>query len=220
MTSRPPVSSAPAPAPAPAGALAPPAPGFDEPVLDAADAFRALLEATARPGAPIALPGAPPAPPPLGPGLGAVALTLIDPDAPLWLDDDLRTPAVEAWLAFHCGVRPLTEPGTAAFAFAPIGRAAALLPRLCAGAPEYPDRAATLVLSVDGFEGGRPATLSGPGLKAPAAFAPAGADVALWRALQANAARFPLGVDCLFISADALAGLPRSTRIAVDAEEG
>jgi len=196
-----------------------PAPGFDDPVLQAADAFRALLEATARPGRLVALPATPPAPAPLGPDLGAVALTLIDPDAPIWLHDELRSPAVDAWLAFHCGVRPLAAPDAAAFAFAPIAEAAALLPRLAAGTPDYPDRAATLVVFVAGLEGGRPATLSGPGLKGPVAFAPNDADADLWRALQANAARFPLGVDCLFVGAGAVVGLPRSTRIAVEGEE-
>lgn len=199
---------------------APPAPGFDDPVLDAADAFRAVLEATARPGAPIALPVAPPTPAPLPAAVGALALTLIDPDAPVWLSPALRAPAVDAWLAFHCGTTPAATPDRAAFAVAPIGEAAALLPDLPIGTPDYPDRAATLVVIVDGFDGAAPARLSGPGLKAPVVFAPQGADADLWRALAANAARFPLGVDCLFVGAGAVAGLPRSTHIHLADLEG
>jgi alpha-D-ribose 1-methylphosphonate 5-triphosphate synthase subunit PhnH len=199
---------------------APPAPGFDDPVLDAADAFRAVLQATAAPGAPVRLPGAAPAPAPLSGEAGALALTLVDPDAPVWLSPRLRTPAVDAWLAFHCGTTPLDAPDRAAFAVAPIEEAAALLPRLPVGTPDYPDRAATLVLIVDGFDGAAPVRLSGPGLKAPVEFAPAGADGALWRALANNAARFPLGVDCLFVGDGAVAGLPRSTRITLAQKEG
>ncbi len=194
-------------------------PGFDDPVLDSAESFRAILQAMARPGTPQALPLLPPAPAPLTAEAAAVLLTLLDFETPLWLAAETT---VRDHLRFHTGVAMADAPQAASFALAPIAAAAELMPRLAMGVPDYPDRSATLVLLVDGFEGGLPATLSGPGLAAPRPFAPAGADAAFWEAARANAARFPLGVDLLFAGGGHVAGLPRSTRIAaaIEPEEG
>ena len=62
-----------------------PAPGFADPTRDAQRAFRAVLDALAHPARsfPLAGPADPPAA--LGPGLAAVALTLLDEDCAVWL---------------------------------------------------------------------------------------------------------------------------------------
>ena len=92
----------------------------------------------------------------------------------------------------------------AAFAF---GRFDDLLPldRFAIGTPEYPDRAATLVIDLPALlpEG---AYLTGPGIKDHARLSlPATAP------FQANHALFPLGFDAFLTCGDRLAGLPRST---------
>ena len=60
--------------------------GFPDPVLDAQEVFRAVMDALARPGSvrPLGSDLDPPAP--LTPELAAVALSLADHDAPLWLE--------------------------------------------------------------------------------------------------------------------------------------
>ena len=71
--------------------------GFADPVIESQGVFRAVMDALARPGTPMPLSAALAPPAPLTPGLAAVALTLADHEAPLWLDPPLaEAPAVAA----------------------------------------------------------------------------------------------------------------------------
>lgn len=185
-----------------AGALAG---GFADPPVEAARAFRAALEAMARPGRIVTLAGArPPAPLPVA--AGVLALVLCDPETPLWLGPSLATGPVRDWLRFHTGAPLDAARGAAAFA---LGRWEELAPieDFADGTPDHPDRSATLVVLLDRLapEGAR---LTGPGI-AGAAFLPL-PDPA---ALRANRARFPRGVDLFLAAGDRLAGLPRSVRV-------
>jgi alpha-D-ribose 1-methylphosphonate 5-triphosphate synthase subunit PhnH len=178
--------------------------GFADPAVEAARAFRVILDAMARPGTIGRL--ADPAPPaPLSPAAGAVLLTLADRTTPLWLAPGHDTPAVRDWITFHTGA-PFAAPGAAAFA---VGRWAALMPldRYPVGTPEYPDRGATLIVEVDALapEGAR---LTGPGIDGAAALNLPDPAAHAWVRRQ-----FPLGIDMLFCAGDCIAGLPRSTRV-------
>ena len=176
--------------------------GFDTPALDSARAFRAILDALARPGTIHHLGTAAP-PAPLSRAAGTLALTLLDGTTPVHLAPSHDTAALRDWLTFHTGA-PLVAAAEASFAF---GSWEALQPldRFAIGTPEYPDRAATLV--IDGVplvpEG---AVLSGPGIRDAARLSlPAAAP------FIANRALFPLGFDCFLTDGDRIAGLPRST---------
>ncbi|TNC71327.1 phosphonate C-P lyase system protein PhnH [Rubellimicrobium roseum] len=179
--------------------------GFATPALDSARAFRAAMEALARPGTIREVAGAAP-PGPLSPAAGVLILTLCDPSTPLHLAGGWDVPAVRDWVAFHAGA-PLVAAERAAFA---VGDWAALRPlgRFAQGTPDYPDRSATLIVEVPRLaaDGAR---LTGPGIRGetwlslPAPVEP----------LVANAARFPLGVDLFLTHGHRLAALPRSTRI-------
>jgi alpha-D-ribose 1-methylphosphonate 5-triphosphate synthase subunit PhnH len=179
--------------------------GFAEPSVQAARAFRAAMEAMARPGTIREVEGAVP-PPPLSSAAGALVLTLCDRSTPLHLAGGWGTGAVRDWLAFHCGA-PVVGAGEAAFA---LGDWGALLPlsRFRAGTPDYPDRSATLIVEVPvlAAEGAR---LTGPGIKGEAWLSLPGPV----EPLRENAARFPLGVDLFLCCGSRLAALPRSTRI-------
>lgn len=178
--------------------------GFTDAPVQSARAFRAVLEAMARPGTIRTVAGAAP-PAPLSVAAGVALLTLTDPTTPLHLAGDADTPAVRDWLAFHIGA-PLVEADDAAFA---LGKWEALQPvtRFRIGQPDYPDRAATLIVEVGRLTNHGPA-LTGPGI-----------ELAAWlslpetKAFRVNRALFPLGFDCLFTCGDRLAGLPRSTRV-------
>lgn len=181
--------------------------GFAAAPADAARAFRAALQVTARPGRIERLAGAQ-APAPVSAAAAALLLTLCDGDTPLHLAGEHDTPALRDWIAFHIGA-PIVDPEAAAFV---LGRWDALQPlaRFATGSPEYPDRSATLIVEMPALkaEGAR---LTGPGIE----------DVAHLSlpeiaAFQANRARFPLGLDFFFTCEDRLAGLPRSTYV----EEG
>ena len=186
--------------------------GFANPVDDAQAAFRAVLDAMARPGrlANFAAPAA--LPPGLGRAAAALALTLVDMDTPVWLSPACA-PAAD-WLRFHCSARLAPEPGAARFAFAAAGEC----PPLAAfdlGTNEYPDQSTTLVLEVPSLAPGGALALRGPGIETARAMTIDGLPDGFWAEWTANHALFPCGIDILFTSGDQLCGLPRS--IAVEA---
>lgn len=178
--------------------------GFADAPRDSARAFRTILDALSRPGTIHTLTTATP-PAPLSRAAGTLALTLLDGTTPVHLAGPHDTPEIRAWLTFHTGA-PFVAATEAAFAF---GTWDAILPldRFAIGTPEYPDRAATLVietatLSTDG------ATLSGPGIRGTARLT-----LPATEPFIANRTRFPLGFDAFLTCGDRIAGLPRSTNV-------
>ena len=182
--------------------------GFSAPVHDSARVFRQILEAMARPGRVFRLAETPVPPPPLSPAAAAVALSLVDGDAPAWLAPDLRSPAIDNFLRFHTGAAPTADASRAAFAFGPWAALASQTFSL--GSPEYPDRSATLLIAVARLEAGRGVALRGPGI----------ADVHrldtdlpgdFWAFRAEAAAGFPMGFDVILTCNDSVAALPRTT---------
>jgi alpha-D-ribose 1-methylphosphonate 5-triphosphate synthase subunit PhnH len=177
--------------------------GFADAPVEAARAFRAALEALARPGRVCRLTGAKP-PAPLTMAAGTLMLTLADGTTPVHLAPSHDSADLRDWLTFHCGC-PLVGAEDAVFA---LGTWDALLPvnRYPIGTPDYPDRAATLIVEVTALEPPN-ARLTGPGIAEAAMLRVP--DVAI---MAANRARFPLGFDCFLTCSDRVVGLPRSTR--------
>jgi alpha-D-ribose 1-methylphosphonate 5-triphosphate synthase subunit PhnH len=178
--------------------------GFADPATDAAAAFRAILQAMARPGRIETVRGAVP-PPPCSPAAGAVLLTLVDSTTPLHLAGAHDCDTLRDWVRFHTGA-PLVGRDDAAFA---LGTWDTLVPLTGypLGTPEYPDRSATLIVDLPALTP-TGARLTGPGIRDTAALSlpdPA--------AFAANAARFPLGLDFILCAGDRLAALPRTTRV-------
>lgn len=173
-------------------------PAFADHPTESARAFRAIMQAMARPAT--VHDAFAPAPAGLSPAAAAVLLVLTDGGTPVW------TRAGRDWLLFHTGARAAATRSEAAFA---VGTWADLVPLKdwAIGTPDYPDRSATLIVEVARLDG--PGTrLTGPGIEAEARLPlpdPA--------ALAANAALYPLGVDVILTSGTRLAALPRSTRI-------
>lgn len=177
--------------------------GFAEPAPQAARAFRACLEAMARPGRVQPITGATP-PAPLSPAAGTVLLTLVDPTTPLYLAPGHDTPEIRGWIAFHCGA-PIVGPEAAVFA---LGAWAALpLGRFALGTPEYPDRSATLIVEMEALSPAN-ARLTGPGIETEQA-----ARLPEIVAFALNHARFPLGFDCFFCAGGEVSALPRSSHV-------
>jgi alpha-D-ribose 1-methylphosphonate 5-triphosphate synthase subunit PhnH len=183
--------------------------GFADPVRDAQSVFRGVLDAMARPGKMVTIDHAGD----LGGygAAGAVALTLLDFETPVWLGDAAGT-GFANWLRFHCNCPLVAEAHAASFAFHP----AAGLPDLIvfnAGSEKYPDASTTLVITVPMLTGGMPVALEGPGIIDKAMIAPQGLSPDFWTQAIDNRDRFQLGVDIIFTAGDAVIALPRSTRI-------
>ncbi|MAM63164.1 phosphonate C-P lyase system protein PhnH [Maritimibacter sp. UBA3975] len=178
--------------------------GFADAPVQSAHAFRAALNALARPGRIERISGAE-APAPVSPAAATLLLTLCDAETPLHLAGDHDKQPVRDWIAFHIGA-PLVGRSHAMFA---LGTWPALTPldAFPVGTPEYPDRSTTLIVEMDALAA-TGARLTGPGIETEAHLALP--DIAPFRA---NHARFPLGLDSLFTAGDRIAGLPRSTNV-------
>lgn len=178
--------------------------GFADAPAQSARAFRAILTALSQPGTIVTLDGAAP-PEPLSVAAGVAALVLLDATTPVHLAGAHDCDAVRGWLTFHTGAR-FAGPQDAVFA---IGTWGALIPvsRFAIGTPEYPDRAATLIVETETLLA-QGATLRGPGIRDRAALS-----LPETAAFIANRARFPLGFDALLTCGTQLAGLPRSTHV-------
>jgi len=193
--------------------------GFAQPVLDAQQGFRALMDGLANPGTvrPLDFDLAPPAP--LTRELAAIALTLCDHDSPIWLDALLaKSDAVIGWLRFHTGATIVSEPAEADFALIADPAAMPSLDRFALGSDQYPDRSTTLAVAISGFAGGALLRLKGPGIKADATIAPSGLGAEFLDQWTANRALFPRGVDLLLVADGEVIGLPRTTRISLEGQ--
>ena len=178
--------------------------GFSDPAVQSAHAFRAVMEAMARPGTVQDIAGAEP-PAPLSKAAGSVLLALCDTDTPVYLAGAADCEEVRAWLAFHTGA-PLVGPSHCMFA---VGSWAELGPlsRYPIGTSEYPDRSATLIVETAQIAQSG-ATLKGPGIKDTAALS-----LPELAAFQDNQRHFPLGLDFFFTCENQVAALPRSTEV-------
>jgi len=183
--------------------------GFIDAPVQSAHAFRAGLEALARPGTLHSLTGATP-PAPLSVAAGVLILTLCDGTTPVHLAGHHDSDAIRDWITFHVGA-PLVTAEKAMFA---IGTWAAMQPvgRFAIGQPDYPDRSATLIVEMPALAPSGPhrsgPRLSGPGIKGEARLA-----LPETAAFVRNRALFPLGFDCFFTAGALVAGLPRSTNV-------
>lgn len=178
--------------------------GFADAPVDSAQAFRAILDAMARPGTIHRVEGAAP-PAPLSPAAGVALLTLADPTTPLHLAGAADCEAVRGWVAFHIGA-PLVTAEDADFALGTWDDMHSAS-RFRIGQPDYPDRSTTLIVEMDRLDADGP-RLTGPGIRDTTRLS-----LPETAAFRANRALFPMGWDCIFTCGDRLAALPRSTRV-------
>jgi alpha-D-ribose 1-methylphosphonate 5-triphosphate synthase subunit PhnH len=185
--------------------------GFVDPVDNAQQCFRALLNAFGQPAIPVELKL-------LLPDFGlptsaiATVLALTDVDTTLWLSPGLPD-SLRAYFRFHTGVRIVDQPAAATFAFAHSVDMLPLLNEFNPGTALSPETSTTVIVPVKDFVSGFRVTLDGPGFEAPRNFSPAGFDEAFWEQLATNQQRFPAGIDLVLCCETQVVGLPRSTQI-------
>lgn len=192
------------------------APGFADPSLEAQVAFRLVLDAMAHPGRIKTFGNDVPASPGrLDDAAFALALTLLDFETPTWLDRKLMEPEVVESLRFHCGCPIVGAQGDAAFAW--IGDASVMPPfsGFDHGTPDYPDRAATLVVQVNGLAEGEGWTLTGPGINGTARLRVLGLPSDFVERWAVNRDAFPNGIDMIFTFGRQLVCMPRTTQLEV-----
>lgn len=190
-------------------------PGFDNPVDDAQQVFRATLEAFAHPGRLDTLPVTSGQPDGLSRALSALLLTLADPDTPVWLPADIPA-AARAFLRFHCGSPLVDTVSDATFVCVPAGYVMPALADCAQGLPEYPDRSATLIVELPSLTEGATYMLRGPGIETTQTLRATGLPADLVAQWDANNALFPLGVDLLLASGDQFCAMTRTTQVALE----
>lgn len=188
-----------------------PGPGFADAVHDSQRAFRALLDAIARPGAVVQVDAAVTPPAPLSQAAAAALLTLVDFETPLWIDPSGRVPALLAWMRFHCGAPLVEDAARARFALVTDAPSMPPLDAFFIGEDAYPDRSATLIIEVAALRMGDGLRLTGPGIEQEARLAIDGLPPGFASAWRANRAIFPCGVDVFLTAGDRVAALPRTT---------
>jgi alpha-D-ribose 1-methylphosphonate 5-triphosphate synthase subunit PhnH len=188
-----------------------PCAGLSDPVHDAQRAFRAALDALARPGRiqrmGQRIPGLA-----LGAAMAHLLLALTDDDTPVWWQSG--DGALADWLRFHTGAPAARQPGEAAYAVITDPATLAPLDAFAQGTLESPEQSCTLLIEAPSLTGGPALTGFGPGIATRQPIAVAGLRDGFWREWQINHAAFPQGVDIFFTCGDQALGLPRTTRIA------
>jgi alpha-D-ribose 1-methylphosphonate 5-triphosphate synthase subunit PhnH len=181
--------------------------GFADPVADAQQCFRAVLDAISHPGRITRAAGVT-APAPLSTAAAAVVLTLVDHETPLWLDPEAAI--ARQWIEFHCGAQVVTDPGKCSFALA---MNLPPLHRFPTGSHESPETSATVICQVNGFDSGTAYRLHGPGLCEPLLLNVAGLPPGFASIWQRNHRLFPCGIDLILCADDRLVAFPRTVTI-------
>ncbi len=189
-------------------------PKFSKPVADSQRTFRTIMNAMAHPGRIYELPVAVKMPAPLYPSTGAVCLTLLDLDTPVWVDPLGSSSGALEYLKFHCGCPLSRDSAGAAFAIMADGRSVPSLSRFKCGDPLYPESSTTVIIQVESLGNSPQVLLSGPGIKTEVSLQATGLNQDFWPDFKANSDRFPLGVDVLLASPESICGLPRTVKVA------
>ncbi|MEN0088763.1 MAG: phosphonate C-P lyase system protein PhnH [Pseudomonadota bacterium] len=187
--------------------------GFADQVHGAQRTFRSVMNAMAQPGTkqPVDIVGLQLDKP--SQALAAVALTLCDPDTPVWLDDILSNGDFPRWLAFHTGAPICDDPSKATFAFSSDLQSMPNFELLSQGSEAYPDRSTTLVVDVAQSWTSSDMWLAGPGIDGTTELAVGALPADFLRRMAANHALFPRGIDLIFAGDGEVLCLPRTTRI-------
>ena len=184
--------------------------GLPDGVHDAQKAFRAVLDALARPGQSRvigpALPGVA-----LGGAMARLLLSLCDDDTPVWWHSEGA--GLPHWLRFHVGAPVADAPGTASFAvFNDLGQGLNLAD-FAAGTAAAPEVSTTLLIELPSLTNGPVLAWHGPGIQTVQRVGLQGLPEDFWTQWQANHAGFPQGVDIIFTCGAQALGLPRTTRV-------
>ncbi|WP_120495509.1 phosphonate C-P lyase system protein PhnH [Kiloniella sp. EL199] len=188
-------------------------PGFHNPVFDATAVFRTVLDAMSRPGAIIKIPLTCESPNKLNSSAASILLALADMDTTVWLSPETECSDVADYLRFHTGCTLKKNTSHCDFAVINGLEDSDLVMNLPIGSTEYPDRSATLIITVDHFNAEQKAVLSGPGIKTTSNLSPSPLNPKFWGWMKENRNTFPCGVDVIFASPTHICALPRSSEM-------
>jgi alpha-D-ribose 1-methylphosphonate 5-triphosphate synthase subunit PhnH len=188
--------------------------GFDSEVFDSQAVFRHLLMSMAYPGTIAELKTAPAGPGRLFQAAGAVLLTLLDFETPLWTDLDPDSPET-LWLTFHTGSPVIPDPAGAGFALITDADALNGPGRFNPGTAASPDISTTLVIQAQGMDLGRHLRLTGPGIEKETFIHLVGIPEPFWENRAVTNQAYPAGIDMIVVHEGRFCAIPRTTRVEV-----
>jgi alpha-D-ribose 1-methylphosphonate 5-triphosphate synthase subunit PhnH len=209
--------------------------GFSDLSAGSQTVFRAALRALSHPGQPVGVAHDARVPAPGHSSSAALLLALMDAGSRLWLSPSLASGDTGPWLRFHTGCLQVADPAEAHFAWAADASELPSLDRFAQGSARYPDQSATCLIDVaslflpslrlpalvDAGQTGCDLILRGPGIPGQVRLRVGGLSEELAArfasATAANHAGFPCGVDIFLATPRQLVGLPRTTRVELEA---
>lgn len=187
--------------------------GFEDPVHDALQAFRKVLDAMSKPGTIAELAsdvsfGSASA------AASQILLTLADNNTPLWLSGCFTgDEALAENIRFHIAAPVTGSVMEATFALVKAEEAFEL-GDFRQGDEEYPETSTTILVEVEGFGVGKELSLTGPGIQSVNTLKVKGLPSNLLRCLIAREEAGHLAVDILLTAGNCVVALPRTTKIA------
>lgn len=193
--------------------------GFSDPIQQSQQVFRFVMKAMSEPGIVTDLPVSDEIQPLDSASFGCV-LALLDNSTSLWLSPEIDLENIRTNLHFHTGVPFAKSPSECQFVLA-FGNTVNQLDQFPKGTAEYPEGGATLLLLVNAINTGEGTTmtLSGPGIPQQRALQINGISAAIKTYLTERPDEFPCGLDIVFCCGQQLVCIPRSTQVAIAAED-
>ena len=188
--------------------------GFVSDIFDSQAIFRKLLTAMANPGTLMNIGMDMTCPDPLHPASGAVLLTLMDFETPLWSDIESFSEGVQ-WLRFHTNAPNVRLKQHSLFALCTDVDTLEDPGLFNPGTIESPDASTTLIVQTKGISDAGRIRLSGPGIKAPKFLHLNGIPDEFIKHRSKLCLSYPLGVDMIFVHDRTLTALPRTTQAEV-----
>ncbi|MBP0017081.1 MAG: phosphonate C-P lyase system protein PhnH [Cyanobacteria bacterium SBLK] len=181
-------------------------PGFKNPVRDAQQTFRSLLDSLAQPGTIHPILVQLNSPEKLTSACAAACLTLFDLETKIWPSSSCDR-SLKDWLVFHGGCRFTEHLQNANFALVQNIEEIPKLAKLNRGTSEEPESSTTLLVQVSTFTEGQAVKLNGPGILGARHLNFLTRE--FWEDWQ-NHWDYPLGIDIYFFTETEVMGLPRS----------
>lgn len=188
--------------------------GFASEVFDSQMVFRQVLNAMANPGTimdigiDLCTPGI------IHPASGAILLSLLDFETPLWSDLGNNSKDIQ-WINFHTGTPYTYIKDKSLFALCSDCDNLEDPEFFNQGTIESPHQSTTLIIQTKGIDNRESIRLTGPGIKTQAFLRLQGVKEIFLNQRAEIFKNYPLGIDMIFVCDSTFAAIPRTSRLEV-----
>lgn len=188
--------------------------GFQSEIFDSQAVFRRVLDAMANPGKIMEIPIQLSPPKGMHLAAGAVLMTLLDFETPLWSNLDHDSAGIQ-WLRFHTGTPFTREKKNAAFALCTDYDNLGNPGDFGLGTIESPQESTTLIVQTRGIDERATLRLTGPGIQTQTHLKLTGVPNQFFQQRAQLFDTYPLGVDMIFVCNTIFVAIPRTTKLEV-----